>query len=238
MALVHVIANLKGGVGKTTITVQLAAVVADAMGGTPEDSPVLGVSVDPQASMFEWASRVGDALPFDFEQCDNNPEALAKLKAHAPYEHIFVDTPGSLTDRDSLIAVLRQADDIIIPILPEVMSFSPAEQTIRFIEQVTGAPWRILINNWMPGRHETDVEQTRAYLDAKGWPSFHVAIRNYRLHARASAERMTVVNYANNRVAREARADFLHLGLEVLSRNGSGQARHSRRLTAALNGEA
>ncbi len=231
MALVHVIANLKGGVGKTTITVQLAAVVADAMGGTPEDSPVLGVSVDPQASMFEWATRVGDALPFDFEQCDSDPALLARMKEHAPYEHIFVDTPGSLNAPEVLATVLRQADDIIIPILPEVMSFSPAEQTIRFIEQITGAPWRILINNWMPGRHETDLEQTRAYLTARGWPSFHVAIRNYRLHARASAERMTVVNYSNNRVAREARSDFLRLGLEVLGRNGVGEPRHSHLAT-------
>jgi chromosome partitioning protein len=236
MALVHVIANLKGGVGKTTVTVQLAAVVADAMGGTPDDTPVLGVSVDPQASMFEWATRVGDALPFDFEQCDNDPEALAKMKAHAPYEHIFVDTPGSLNDTDVLTAVLKQADDIIIPILPEVMSFSPAEQTIRFIEQATSSPWRILINNWMPGRHEADLEQTRAYLDAKRWPSFHVSIRNYRLHARASAERMTVVQYANNRVAREARTDFLNLGLEVLGRNRAGASRHSKGADEAKDG--
>lgn len=228
MALVHVIANLKGGVGKTTITVQLAAVVADTMGGTPDDTPILGVSVDPQASMFEWATRVGDALPFDFEQCDDDPEALSKMKAHAPYEHIFVDTPGSLKDKEILTAVLKQADDIIIPILPEVMSFTPAEQTIRFIEEVTSAPWRILINNWMPGRHETDVEQTRAYLAAKGWPTFHTTIRNYRLHARASAERVTVVQYASNRIAREARADFFGLSIEVLGRNGNTPPKHSK----------
>ena len=228
MALVHVIANLKGGVGKTTVTVQLAAVVSDTMGGTPDNTPILGVSVDPQASMFEWAARGGDALPFDFEQCDDNPDALAKMKAHAPYEHIFVDTPGSLKDKEILTAVLQQADDVIIPILPEAMSFTPAQETIRFVEAVTDAPWRILINNWMPGRHEADVEQTRAFLTAKGWPMFHTTIRNYRLHARASAEGVTVVQYANTRVAREARADFFGLSIEVLGRKKVSAPRHSK----------
>jgi chromosome partitioning protein len=136
------------------------------------------------------------------------------------------------------MAVLKQADDVIIPILPEVMSFSPAEQTIRFVQQVTSAPWRILINNWLPGRHETDVEQTRAYLEAKGWPSFHTTIRNYRLHARASAERVTVVQYANNRISREARADFFGLGIEVLGYNANGVPRHSKKVEAALEGGA
>jgi chromosome partitioning protein len=53
-------------------------------------------------------------------------------------------------------------------------------------------------------------------------------VRNYRLHARASAERMTVVQYANNRVAREARADFFGLSIEVLGRNGAGAPKHSK----------
>jgi chromosome partitioning protein len=151
---------------------------------------------------------------------------------HAPYDDVFVDTPGSLKDPRPLRIVLEQADDIIIPILPEVMSFSPAEQTIRFIEEVTDAPWRILINNWLPGRHEEDVEQTRAYLEAQGWPSFRSTIRNYRLHARASAARVTVVQYANNRIAREARTDFLNLGIEVLSLGGNGAKHRAREVTS------
>lgn len=223
---VHVIANLKGGVGKTTITVQLAATIADTCGGTPDSTPILAVSVDPQASMLEWAQAVGDRLPFDFTQCDD-PRDLVALRDAGDYQHIFVDTPGSLADTSALRVVLEQADDIIIPILPEVMSFSPAATTIKFVESITKAPWRIVINAWTPGQYENDLEQTRGWLDDRQWPTYNTAIRKYKLHARAAAEGVTVVDYANNRVAREARADFLHLGVEVLAGNNSGQSRHA-----------
>lgn len=227
MARVHVIANQKGGVGKTTVTVNLAAVVADTLGGDRDHPAVLGVSTDPQASMLEWAERVGDALPFDFAQSDDDPGALAKLRELDQYDHIFVDTPGSLEDEDILQAVLTQADDVIVPLEPEPMSFSPAARSIQRVIKPSGARWRVLLNNWDPRDGDADLVQTREFVAAKGWPSFNTVIRHYKLHARASAEGVTVVQYAKNRVALEARQDFFKLALEVLGSDSRGP-RHAQ----------
>lgn len=225
MALVHVVANQKGGVGKTTVTVQLAAVVADTIRRDGGGVPVLGVSADPQASMLEWARRVEDRLPFDFEQC-TDPAALRKLRTLAGYQHVFVDTPGSLQDEALLVEVLRQADDVIVPVEPEVLSFTPAARTIRALVQPLRVPYRVLINNWDPRDGDSDLVQTREYLSESRFPAFATTIRRYKLHTRAPVDGMTVIDYPRNRVALEARQDFLKLALEVLGNDGL-PARHA-----------
>ncbi|WP_075334989.1 AAA family ATPase [Pseudonocardia sp. Ae717_Ps2] len=67
----------KGGVGKTTITVNLAAVVDQVLGG--DDPSVLVVGTDPQRSMDWWASRVGDDIPFAYTETDD-PSDLERLR--------------------------------------------------------------------------------------------------------------------------------------------------------------
>lgn len=222
MAKIHVIANQKGGVGKTTVTMSLAAVVADTMGGTPNNTPVLGISTDPQASMLEWATRCGDELPFDFDQCHDNIGALTRMREIDRYEHIFVDTPGSLETQGILEAVLQQADDVIVPLECEPLAFSPAARSIERVIAPVGVPWRVVVNNWDPRDGTSDLEQTQEYIEAKGFPAFNTVIRHYKLHARAYAEGRTVVQYPRNRTAVEARQDFFRLALEVLGGNSPG----------------
>jgi chromosome partitioning protein len=222
VARVHVIACQKGGVGKTTVAMNLAAVVADTRSRI-SNSRVLGVSTDPQASMLEWADRVGDKLPFDFMDCQNDPAALSHLRLLKEYGDIFVDTPGSLDERPEKIlrTVLAEADQVIVPIEPRVMSFTPAQETIEKVIEPLGVPYRVLINRWDPRDTDVDLIQTQEYLAAMEFPMFNTVVRQYALHARASAEGVTVVDYPRSRIALEARQDFLKLSLEVLSTGGA-----------------
>jgi chromosome partitioning protein len=229
---VHVVLNQKGGVGKSTIAVNLAAVTADVLNhqDDPEaSSPVAAISVDPQGSAVWWAARIND-LPFHIVQAHDDLAGLARLKQLPGIEHVYVDTPGWIdveagaktTDplgrgpaADALRAVLDVADQIIVPIETEPLSFDPTARTINKVIKPRGLPYIVVINNWDPRDGTHDLDETKEFVKANGWPLATVVIRHYKLHARASADGQVVTEYPVNRVALQAREDFYRFALEL-----------------------
>lgn len=236
MARITVVLNRKGGIGKSTITVNTAAVTADVYGKAPDNDPdyVVAVSIDPQGSATWWAERVGDTLPFSFIQAHTEEQltGLAELKKSTKIKHVFVDTPGwadiseeekkragddlgESAAADALRAVLAQADDIIVPIEPEPLGFPPTVTTIENIIKPRRIPFKVVISNWDPRDGTADLDDTKAFIKAQGWPRTNTVIRHYKVHVRAAAEGQVVTQYAKNRVAMEAREDFFRLALEL-----------------------
>lgn len=209
----HAVCCQKGGVGKTTITVNLGAIVNDVLRGSG-DSPVLVVGTDPQRSMDWWAGRVGKHIPFDYAEAHEEKQ-LSNLRNVTSYEHVFVDTPGSLEKEHILRSVLEQADDAIVPITPEPLSFVPVDTTITKLIQPLDLPYKVVINLWDPRDGKADLEDTQALVEKKDWPSANTVVRRYKVHTRAAAEGLVCTQYQKNRVAMEAREDILRLALEL-----------------------
>jgi len=229
---VHVVLNQKGGVVKSTIAVNLAAVTADVCNDHDDPdatSPVAAISVDPQGSAVWWASRIDD-LPFHIVQAHDDLAGLARLKELPTIKHVYVDTPGwidldagaATSDplgrgpaADALRTVLDLADRVIIPIETEPLSFDPTARTINKVVKPRGLPYTVVINNWDPRDGVHDLNETKEFVRLNKWPLAHTVIRHYKLHARASADGQVVTEYPTNRVALQAREDFYRFALEL-----------------------
>lgn len=119
------VVNLKGGVGKTTTAVHLAASLAQRGG------KVLLIDADPQGSALAWAEIAGDAWPANLEVRSLPGRDLAKRLADVDADHIVIDSAPN----DSAIAAsaLSAADLAIIPLGTTLMDLDRVGDTVRLM---------------------------------------------------------------------------------------------------------
>jgi chromosome partitioning protein len=133
------ITNLKGGTGKTTSAVHLAA-------GLGRRARTLLVDADPQGSATEWAMLIGEECPFAVVT-DAEPDLHRRLPDIARgYEHVVIDTPPG---HDAIVrSALLCATDVLIPLAPSLMDINRLRPTIEMmaaLERLNSPSIRVLL---------------------------------------------------------------------------------------------
>lgn len=206
-----VIFNGKGGVGKTTTAVNLAAVFA-------ETQSVLLVDADQQGSASWWADRdtgansdTNSAISFDVSQ-ETNPTLLGKLKKIDAYNLIVVDTPPALSS-EALAAILPIANYLLLPTPPAPMDIAALVQTVRQTIVPSGIPYRVLLTK-VDSRSLNEALEAQNMLMELNIPACYAFVKTYKAHERAALEGVPITHLKGKNAA-EARADYIRVADEI-----------------------
>lgn len=128
--MIVAVVNQKGGAGKTTIALNLAAALA------AEGTRVLLIDADPQQTAQDWAAIRQTPPPFQVI-------GLAKPVLHrdlpnlaADYDHVIID--GAPRNYEVARSAIAAADLVLIPVQPSGADFWASRETVGLVKEVRG----------------------------------------------------------------------------------------------------
>jgi chromosome partitioning protein len=194
--MIITVTALKGGVGKTTTSIHIAAYLQ-------EIAPTLLIDADRNRSALVWSRE--DKLPFIVSSQAGAAAVIAK------HTHIITDTQAR-PEQDELKDLVASSDLLIVPTTPNHLDVDTTLKTTELLE-TWGAKYKILLTQ-VDSRTKTGRE-ARAALEEAKLPMFKTEIPLLVAFERASS-RGTIVKESGDPRAEFAWSKYQAVGKEIL----------------------
>ena len=197
--MIVTVASFKGGVGKTTTAIHLAAFLQG-------QGETLLVDADPNRSALGWAER--GELPYPvFNEWDAGP--MAK-----PSSNVVIDTQARPTSQD-LSSLAESCDLLVLPTTPDILALDALVLTIEYLKGISYDRYRILITS-IPPKPSRAGEDVKKLLQEARLPVFNQGIRRLAAFQKAALEGKLVYDIKDPR-AELGWQDYKAVGYEILS---------------------
>lgn len=182
------IISQKGGAGKTTLALHLAAAAHDA------GRVALVIDTDPQATASQWAAWRQDAPP---EVIDSPPPRLAAKIEQARgqgADFIVIDTPPHADS--AARAAVEIADLVLIPCRPSAFDLAAIQTTAKLV-QLLRKPAFVVFTAGSPNAPRV-YQEAGELVESFGTPPCPIQIPDRAAFRHASAEGRTVMEFEPN----------------------------------------
>jgi len=197
------VVNQKGGVGKSTISLNLAHFLA------LDGSRVLLIDTDKQRSAAKWASKRDDDNPPPFHLIEMARDNLARdaMAMAQDYDHVIIDGPR---DAEKITrAVIISSEFVLLPYEPSGFSTDAGQITVEQVKECQIIKPDLLAGIAISRRIEGTVIGTdiRAVAEEAGLPLLKSSIATRVAHAEAVTLAQTIFEHEpNGKAAKEIRA--------------------------------
>ncbi|NET31794.1 MAG: ParA family protein [Cyanothece sp. SIO1E1] len=196
--MIIIVASFKGGVGKTTTAIHLAAYLH-------QQADTLLIDADPNRSATGWSKR--GKLPFDLV---DEWQATQQLRH---YGHVVIDTQARPVKED-LEMLANNCDLLVLPTTPDVLALDALVLTIEYLNVIGANRYRILLN-LIPPKPSHAGEEVRNMLVEADVPLFEGGIRRLAAFQKAALAGIPVYEVKDPR-ARLGWQDYQTIGQELV----------------------
>ena len=197
--MIITIAGFKGGIGKSTTALHLAAFFSEVQ----QSEQVLLVDGDPNQFALNWSKR--GELPF--QVCS----LMAAPKASQGKEHIIIDTEGN-PDKSEIEEFSAGSDLVIFPCTADSMAI---EAVLNAVDSLSALQSYGVVLTMVDSRQKGTVEQAKTALESVDIPVYQQSIRRFVAYQKAALEGVPVYRVSDS-YARIAWKEYVALGKEIL----------------------